>query len=123
MHDGIYKVQIYFQSKVHDTLSTRICFLTDEQWKVLQPILEPPQAPRRGRPWKDGRAVLEAIFSFCTRASSGSTCRRVFLPSRRCMTGFNFGVPTKPFASLWRRSCVVSLRNAGSISVSALLMP
>src|SRR5438093_10101201 len=37
-------------------------FLTDEHWKVLQPILEPAQAPRRGRPWKDGRAVLEAIF-------------------------------------------------------------
>jgi transposase len=37
-------------------------FLTDEQWKVLKPVLDPPQAPRRGRPWKDGRAVLEAIF-------------------------------------------------------------
>lgn len=37
-------------------------FLTDEQWQVLQPILEPPQKPRRGRPWKDGRKVLEAIL-------------------------------------------------------------
>ena len=37
-------------------------FVTDEQWKILKPILEPAQAPRRGRPWKDGRAVLEAIF-------------------------------------------------------------
>ena len=38
-------------------------FLTDEQWKVLKPILEPPQTPRRGRPWKDGRAVFEALDS------------------------------------------------------------
>jgi len=37
-------------------------FVSDEHWKVLQPILEPAQAPRRGRPWKDGRAILEAIF-------------------------------------------------------------
>jgi transposase len=37
-------------------------FLTDEQWQVMQPILEPPQAPRRGRPWKDSRSVLEAIL-------------------------------------------------------------
>ena len=37
-------------------------FLTDEQWRVLQPILDPPQPPRRGRPWKDSRAVLEAIL-------------------------------------------------------------
>src|SRR5438093_6510278 len=37
-------------------------FLTDEHWKALQPILEPAQAPRRERPWKDGRAMLEAIF-------------------------------------------------------------
>jgi transposase len=37
-------------------------FLTDEHWRVLKPILEPAQAPRKGRPWKDSRAVLEAIF-------------------------------------------------------------
>jgi len=37
-------------------------FLTDEHWRVLKPILEPAQTPRRGRPWKDSRAVLEAIF-------------------------------------------------------------
>jgi transposase len=37
-------------------------FLTDAQWKVLEPILDPPRPPRRGRPWKDGRAVLEAIL-------------------------------------------------------------
>ena len=37
-------------------------FITDGHWKVLKPILGPAAAPRRGRPWKDGRAVLEAIF-------------------------------------------------------------
>jgi transposase len=37
-------------------------FLTGDQRQVLQPILEPARAPRRGRPWKDGRAILEASF-------------------------------------------------------------
>lgn len=37
-------------------------FLTDAQWQVLQPLLEPTQGPRRGRPWKNSRPILEAIF-------------------------------------------------------------
>jgi transposase len=37
-------------------------FISDNQWEVLRPLLEPPQVIRRGRPWKDSRAVLEAIF-------------------------------------------------------------
>jgi transposase len=40
----------------------RWMFLSDEQWAILQPILDPPRPPKRGRPWKDGRAVLEAIL-------------------------------------------------------------
>jgi len=37
-------------------------FISDNQWEVLRPLLEPKQIIRRGRPWKDSRAVLEAIF-------------------------------------------------------------
>lgn len=37
-------------------------FLSDEQWEVLKPILDPSTAPRRGRPAADARQVLEAIF-------------------------------------------------------------
>jgi transposase len=37
--------------------------LTDEQWGVLKPIIPaPPRRPdRRGRPWRDPRAVLHSI--------------------------------------------------------------
>jgi transposase len=35
--------------------------LTDKQWKRLQPLL-PPQKPRRGRPAKSHRQLLDAIL-------------------------------------------------------------
>lgn len=37
-------------------------FITDEQWAVLQPILELPKPRRFGRPRADARAVFEAIL-------------------------------------------------------------
>lgn len=39
-----------------------IMFITDEQWAVLQPILELPKPRRFGRPRADARAVFEAIL-------------------------------------------------------------
>jgi transposase len=38
--------------------------LTDEQWKVLEPLIpEPPhRADGRGRPWRDAREVLNGIL-------------------------------------------------------------
>jgi transposase len=39
--------------------------LTDEEWALLEPLL-PARAPRRGRPWKDHRQVVDAIL-FRTR--------------------------------------------------------
>ena len=35
-------------------------FLSDEQWKKIEPLL--PQSSRRGRPWADNRRVLEGIL-------------------------------------------------------------
>jgi len=35
-------------------------FLTDEQWKKIEPLL--PQSSGRGRPWADNRRVLEGIL-------------------------------------------------------------
>src|SRR4026207_101854 len=35
-------------------------FLSDDQGKRIQPLL--PKLSRRGRPWKDNRAVLEGIL-------------------------------------------------------------
>jgi transposase len=37
--------------------------LTDAQWAVLKPLLEPKPRPRgRGRPWRDARAVLNGVL-------------------------------------------------------------
>lgn len=35
--------------------------LTDTEWALLEPLL-PSRAPRRGRPWKDHRLVVNAIL-------------------------------------------------------------
>jgi transposase len=35
--------------------------LTDPQWKALEPLL-PPNGPKRGRPWRDHRTILNAIL-------------------------------------------------------------
>jgi transposase len=36
--------------------------LTDEQWDILSPILEPPTRRGRGRPWRNARAVLNGVL-------------------------------------------------------------
>ena len=39
--------------------------LTDEQWAIIEPLLPKEQlrkGGRRGRPWKDARAVLDGIL-------------------------------------------------------------
>jgi len=43
----------------------RVMFLTNEQWAVLEPMLPGAQRssrPRRGRPWRDARAVVNGIL-------------------------------------------------------------
>jgi transposase len=39
---------------------TRIGVISDSLWEVIAPVM-PGSAPRRGRPWNDHRATLEAI--------------------------------------------------------------
>jgi len=37
--------------------------LTEEQWKLVEPVLRPASAAvRRGRPWQDTRAVLNGVL-------------------------------------------------------------
>jgi transposase len=36
--------------------------LTDEQWRLIEPILPPPSPSDRGRPPLDRRAVLDGIL-------------------------------------------------------------
>jgi transposase len=45
--------------------------LTDAQWALLEPLL-PDRAPRRGRPWRDHRIVVDAVL---WRTRTGSPWR------------------------------------------------
>ena len=36
--------------------------LTDAQWELLRPLVEPAPEKRRGRPWRDTRQVLEGVL-------------------------------------------------------------
>ena len=45
--------------------------LTDEEWAVLEPLL-PGQVPRRSRPWKDHRTVVNGVL---WRTRTGSPWR------------------------------------------------
>jgi transposase len=36
--------------------------LTDVQWELLRPLVEPAAVKRRGRPWRDTRQVLEGVL-------------------------------------------------------------
>ena len=45
--------------------------LTDEEWALLEPLL-PAQTPRRSRPWKDHRTVVNAVL---WRTRTGSPWR------------------------------------------------
>ena len=36
--------------------------LTEEQWKLVEPVLRPSSSVRRGRPWQDTRAVLNGVL-------------------------------------------------------------
>lgn len=36
--------------------------LTDVQWELLRPLIEPRPGKRRGRPWRDTRQVVEGVL-------------------------------------------------------------
>jgi len=44
-------------------VSKRVVYLTDEQWKKIEPLIpKPPPRPKGGRPRKDNRLVFEGIL-------------------------------------------------------------
>lgn len=46
---------------VDDLGVTRTGVISDELWRVIEPVLPPCRSGRRGRPWVPHREVLEAI--------------------------------------------------------------
>ena len=67
--------------------------LTDAQWAILKPLLRLPQTRVRGRPWRDGQAVLNAVLwvlrtgapwhDLPSRYPPYQTCHRRFQQWRR----------------------------------------
>ena len=64
--------------------------LTDAQWEVLKPLVEPKTpGKRRGRPWADTRSVLEGVLWILrTGAQWAELPRDKFLPYQTCHRRF-----------------------------------
>jgi transposase len=64
--------------------------LTDSQWEVLRGLVEPTTpAKRRGRPWKETRAVLEGVLWILrTGAQWSELPRDKFPPYQTCHRRF-----------------------------------
>ena len=64
--------------------------LTDVQWELLKSLVEPKTpAKRRGRPWKETRAVLEGVLWILrTGAQWGELPQGKFAPYQTCHRRF-----------------------------------
>jgi transposase len=63
--------------------------LTDAQWELLKPLVEPAAGKRRGRPWRNSRQVLEGVLWILrTGAQWGELPRDKFPPYQTCHRRF-----------------------------------
>jgi transposase len=79
--------------------------LTDAQWELLKPLVEPrtPQK-RRGRPWRDTRQVLEGVLWILrTGAQWSELPRDKFPPYQTCHRRFQQWVRMGTLVKLLRR--------------------
>ena len=67
--------------------------LTDTQWKILDTLIPEPERreDRRGRPWKDRRAVLNEFCGYRGRALHGQTFPSVIRLTRLAIADSNDG--------------------------------
>jgi transposase len=79
--------------------------LSDVQWKLLEPLVE-PRTPkkRRGRPWRDTRQVLEGVLWILrTGAQWSELPRGKFPPYQTCHRRFQQWVRSGTLDKLLRR--------------------
>ena len=63
--------------------------LTDVQWELLKSLVEPKTpAKRRGRPWKETRAVLEGVLWILRTGAQWSEMPGKFPPYQTCHRRF-----------------------------------
>ena len=79
--------------------------LTDAQWELLQPLVEPgTPKKRRGRPWRDTRQVLEGVLWILrTGAQWSELPRDKFPPYQTCHRRFQQWVRAGTLVQVLRR--------------------
>ena len=79
--------------------------LTDAQWELLKPLVEPgTPKKRRGRPWRDTREVLEGVLWILrTGAQWSELPRDKFPPYQTCHRRFQDWVRTGTLVKVLRR--------------------
>lgn len=68
--------------------------LTDEQWDVLKPLIPVPshRPDRRGRPWRDPRAVLNGILWILRTGAQWKDLPTRYPPDQTCHRRFQLWV-------------------------------
>jgi len=101
--------------------------LTDEQWKVIKPLIpDPPRrADGRGRPWRDAREVLNGILWILRTERPGMICRSDIRPTRPAIGASSSGCVQGCLRSSlgrWLKTCgrevAWILRSVSSTAVS-----
>jgi len=79
--------------------------LTDAQWELLRPLVEPgTPKKRRGRPWRDTRQVLEGVLWILrTGAQWSELPRHKFPPYQTCHRRFQQWVRAGTLVKVLRR--------------------
>src|SRR6478735_289159 len=63
--------------------------LTDVQWELLKPLVEPKTpSSRRGRPWRDTRSVLEGVLWVLRTGAQWAEMPRKYPPYQTCHRRF-----------------------------------
>ena len=63
--------------------------LTDKQWQILEPIFRPRRRPDgRGRPWRETRAVLNAVLWILRTGAPWHDLPRQYPPYQTCHRRF-----------------------------------
>jgi transposase len=77
--------------------------LTDAQWELLKSIVEPKTpAKRRGRPWKETRAVLEGVLWILRTGAQWAELPAKFPPYQTCHRRFQAWVRAGVLVQLLR---------------------
>lgn len=93
--------------------------LTDEQWKVLEPLL--PKLRRRkdgrGRPWRDNRETLNGILWVLRSGARWKDLPAPYPPYQTCHRRFQGWVRSRVFPRIMR-ALAQGLANRGDLDMS-----